>query len=100
VDAVTARFLENSGWHVLDEYPEDFASDYWFENAGDLADFKSWPPDHHMYDGLEIELRMPELPLVGQSADVILDVASPHAASPVNATFRIWLVGDVEILSL
>jgi len=99
VDAFTARFLENSGWHVLDEYPEDFASSSWFENAGNLADFKRWQQDPHTEDGLEIELRMPEVPLVGQSADIILDVVSPHTASPVNASFRIWLIGDVKVVS-
>ena len=48
---------------------------------------------------LTIELSMPKLPLVGQSADVILDVSSPHSAFPINASFGLDFTGDVEILS-
>jgi len=103
VDAGSARILENRGWYVLDEYPEDLASGHLSETPGNLAETESWPPPRHMDDGLEIELRMPELPLVGQSADVILDVVYPHAvlrdASPVNASFQIRFIGDVLILS-
>ena len=100
VTVLTARLLENSGWTLLDEYPKDFnyLGPEW-EHISNLTHVRSWPPDRHPVDGLKIELRMPELPLVGQSADVILDVASPHNASPVNAAFEFRFIGDVEILS-
>ncbi len=98
--APAARYLGNSGWFVLDEYPEYFASSIEFEYTDNFDQYENWRPDSHIKDGLKIDLRMPELPLVGQSADVILDVVSPHTASPVNAAFRIQFVGDVKILSL
>ncbi len=99
VDGLSARFLENSGWFVLDEYPEDIASSSAFEHIGSLGQDKRYHRDRHIDGGLKIDLRMPELPLVGQSADVMLDVVSPHTASPVNAAFRITFIGDVEVLS-
>ncbi len=57
------------------------------------------PYDPASLGELAIELSMPKLPLVGQSADVILDVSSPHSASPVSTSFEIRFTGDVRILS-
>lgn len=95
-----ARYLENSGWSVLDEYPDDFESRYKLQRIGSDVDwFTRWPEARPTNGGLEVELGMPVLPTVGQSADVVLDATSPQAASPVNATFHIRFIGDVEILS-
>ena len=123
VTAPNAWFLKHRGWSVLDEHSKAYEEHQnpELDRLIDIAKSGSGPStplaeavarelkqeintafghyDPASLGELTIELSMPKLPLVGQSADVILDVSSPHSASPVSTSFEIRFTGNVRILS-
>ncbi len=69
----TAQFLGTKGWSILDEYPErykHYVDPEWVKYINTIES-RNQPSDPPVAEKLAIELRMPKLPLVGQSADII-----------------------------
>lgn len=107
--------MENYGWESLEGYsgidPLDRSyirghttptDDNLYMSAilnEDPFGYIGLPDDSHVDGGLEITLRMAELPLVGQSATAVLEVRSPDTAPATNAVFRLLFIGDVEVSS-
>ena len=92
----TGILMEDHKWRALDEYSEQARQEFNFLKSADPHE------DAERDDNigrLEIALSMPNLPLVGQNATVILDINAPFDAPTDTAKFQFWLIGDVDIIS-